>query len=151
MVTGIGFLTTSVISGFLVAWGGMFYTLVFAMALTVLAFLHLLVVRVDEPRAAPAARRARRAAPGGHRRHHPGHPAAVPGLFALILFATFNNFLGGVFMALLDAYGLSLVDGADLGPAVRRSCRRAFILSGIIDLPDRAWAPTRCAPCCWST
>jgi DHA3 family multidrug efflux protein-like MFS transporter len=35
--------------------------------------------------------------------------AAVPGLFALLLYQTFNNFLGGVFMALLDPYGLSLV------------------------------------------
>jgi DHA3 family multidrug efflux protein-like MFS transporter len=34
---------------------------------------------------------------------------AVPGLIALIGFTTFNNFLGGVFMALMDAYGLSLV------------------------------------------
>ena len=34
---------------------------------------------------------------------------AVPGLFGLILFQTFNNFLGGVFMALMDAYGLLLV------------------------------------------
>jgi DHA3 family multidrug efflux protein-like MFS transporter len=33
----------------------------------------------------------------------------VPGLSALILFSAFNNFLGGVFMALMDAYGLSLV------------------------------------------
>lgn len=33
----------------------------------------------------------------------------VPGLFALIFFNTFNNFLGGVFMSLMDAYGLSLV------------------------------------------
>ena len=33
----------------------------------------------------------------------------MPGLFALIFFTTFNNFLGGVFMALMDAYGLSLV------------------------------------------
>ena len=34
---------------------------------------------------------------------------AIPGLFALIFFTTFNNFLGGVFMALMDAYGLSLM------------------------------------------
>ena len=34
---------------------------------------------------------------------------AVPGLFGLIFFQTFNNFLGGVFMALMDAYGLQLV------------------------------------------
>lgn len=33
----------------------------------------------------------------------------MPGLLALILFSTFNNFLGGVFMALMDAYGLSMV------------------------------------------
>ncbi|HYC34570.1 MAG TPA: MFS transporter, partial [Candidatus Paceibacterota bacterium] len=33
----------------------------------------------------------------------------IPGLFPLIFFTTFNNFLGGVFMALMDAYGLSLV------------------------------------------
>ncbi len=33
----------------------------------------------------------------------------VPGLFALIFFNTFNNLLRGVFMSLMDAYGLSLV------------------------------------------
>ena len=33
---------------------------------------------------------------------------AVPGLFALILFSTFNNLVGGVFMALMDPYGLEL-------------------------------------------
>jgi DHA3 family multidrug efflux protein-like MFS transporter len=35
--------------------------------------------------------------------------AETPGLMALILFASFNNLLGGVFMALMDAYGLSLI------------------------------------------
>jgi len=34
---------------------------------------------------------------------------AIPGMIALIFFTTFNNFLGGVFMGLMDAYGLSLV------------------------------------------
>ena len=29
---------------------------------------------------------------------------AVPGLFGLIFFTTFNNFLGGVFFALMDEY-----------------------------------------------
>jgi DHA3 family multidrug efflux protein-like MFS transporter len=33
----------------------------------------------------------------------------VPGLLPLILFSCINNFLGGAFMALLDAYGLSLM------------------------------------------
>ena len=33
----------------------------------------------------------------------------MPGLLALLLFSTFNNFLGGVFMSLMDPYGLTLM------------------------------------------
>lgn len=130
MVTGIGFLTTSAVSGFLVAWGGMLYTLIFALAFTVLAFLHLLFVRVDEPRSevnpgAPV--EPRRVDVAGTVRVI----AAAPGLFALILFASFNNFLGGIFMALLDAYGLSLMAVQAWGLLwAFVSC--AFILSGIV-------------------
>ena len=130
MVGGIGFLTTSVISGFLVAWGGMFATLLLALALTLLAFFHLNFVHVDEGRAEPV--------PG-----EVAEPktvdikgtirviAAVPGLFALIFFATFNNFLGGIFMALLDAYGLSLVSVQVWG-LLFGVLSTAFIISGII-------------------
>ena len=130
MVTGIGFLTTSVISGFLVAWGGMLATLALALAFTVLAFGHLGFVTVDEKRA-PAAP------------DQPTEPkridirgtiavvAAVPGLFALILFAAFNNFLGGIFMALLDAYGLSLVSVQAWG-LLFGILSVAFIISGIV-------------------
>ena len=130
MVTGIGFLTTSVISGFLVAWGGMLGTLGLALLLTTLVFLHLLTVRIDEGRVAPSA-------------DEPAEPkrvdlkgtirviAAVPGLFALIFFATFNNFLGGIFMALLDAYGLSLVSVQVWG-LLFGVLSTAFIISGII-------------------
>ncbi|MFT3998566.1 MAG: MFS transporter, partial [Asticcacaulis sp.] len=108
MVTGIGFLTTSVISGFLVAWGGMWATLILAIGFSLVAGAHLLFVRVDEPRPAPA--EAESFLPKSMDiRGTIRVIAAVPGLFALIFFATFNNFLGGVFMALLDAYGLSLV------------------------------------------
>jgi DHA3 family multidrug efflux protein-like MFS transporter len=57
--------------------------------------------------------------------------AAVPGLFALIFFATFNNFLGGIFMALLDAYGLSLVS-VEVWGLLFGLLSTAFILSGII-------------------
>lgn len=35
--------------------------------------------------------------------------ASISGLFGLIFFSMFNNFLGGVFMSLMDPYGLSLV------------------------------------------
>jgi MFS transporter, DHA3 family, multidrug efflux protein len=130
MVTGIGFLTTSVISGFLVAWGGMFYVLLLAMAFTALAFLHLLFVHLDEPRAeanpdVPA--QPKRVDIAGTIRVI----AAVPGLFALIFFATFNNFLGGIFMALLDAYGLSLVS-VEVWGLLFGVLSTAFIVSGMV-------------------
>lgn len=130
MVTGIGFLATSAVSGFLVAWGGMTYTLIFAMAFTALAFLHLRFVRVEESRPDGDSDKS----PGPRRIDIAGTVrviGAVPGLFALILFASFNNFLGGVFMALLDAYGLSLMPVQAWGLLwAFVSC--AFILSGII-------------------
>ena len=130
MTTGIGFLITSMISGFLVAWGGMFYVIVFALALTALAFLHLSFVAVNESHASEdpeAQKEPKRIDIKGTVRVIRG----VPGLLALILFATFNNFLGGIFMALMDAYGLSLVSVQTWGVLIG-VLSTAFILSGII-------------------
>ncbi len=133
MVTGIGFLTTSVISGFLVAYGGMFGVMVFALGLTVLVLVHLGLVHVDE--AGPAAAAGEPEAPPEPRRVDIGGTirviAAVPGLFALIFFATFNNFLGGIFMALLDAYGLSLVS-VEVWGLLFGVFSVAFIVSGLV-------------------
>ena len=127
MVTGIGFLTTSVISGFLVAWGGMTGTLAIALVFSLLAFAHLLFVKLTEtlPEAAPGAPRRI------DLRGTIAVIAAIPGLFALILFATFNNFLGGVFMALMDAYGLSLMSVEQWG-LLWALVSTAFILSGFL-------------------
>ncbi|HEV7340975.1 MAG TPA: MFS transporter [Sphingopyxis sp.] len=127
MVTGIGFLTTSAISGFLVAWGGMVATLAFAIAFSLLAALHLLFVPVDEPRETDTHDAPRQIDLAGTFRVVRG----IPGLFALILFAAFNNLLGGVFMALMDAYGLSLMKVEQWGLLwAFVSC--AFILSGAL-------------------
>ncbi|OYW46886.1 MAG: MFS transporter [Sphingomonadales bacterium 12-68-11] len=128
MVTGAGFLVTSAISGFLVAWGGMVATLGFALVLTALAFLHLLTVRFGEPPPASDA-------PGETKRIDLKGTiavvAGVPGLFALIGFTSFNNLLGGVFMALMDAYGLSLMAVEQWGLLwAFASC--GFIISGLI-------------------
>ena len=130
MVGGIGFLTTSVISGFLVAFTGMLGVLTLALVATVLAFAHLGLVGIDEGRApvdpdVPA--EPKRVDIAGTIRVI----AAVPGLFALIFFATFNNFLGGIFMALLDAYGLSLVT-VEVWGLLFGALSTAFILSGIV-------------------
>jgi MFS transporter, DHA3 family, multidrug efflux protein len=127
MVTGIGFLTTSAISGFLVAWGGMVGTLVFALGFTLLVMLQLAFVRFDEPRPEHHEDAPRKVDLAGTIRVVLG----VPGLIALILFATFNNFLGGVFMALMDAYGLSLMAVQSWGLLwALISC--AFIASGLV-------------------
>ena len=105
--SGVSFLVTSVISGLLVAVGGMFWVLLLALAVLVLAVVHLALVPVPERKPAPlsAAETTRSVDLRGTMRVI----ARVPGLTALILFSAFNNFLGGVFMALMDAYGLSLV------------------------------------------
>ena len=127
MVTGIGFLTTSAISGFLVAWGGMVATLGFAIILSALTMLHLAFVRVDEQVPADTHDEPKRVDLAGTIRV----VGAVPGLFALIFFAAFNNLLGGVFMALMDAYGLSLMKVEAWGLLwAFTSC--AFILSGFL-------------------
>ncbi len=127
MVSGIGFLTTSAISGFLVAWGGMVATLAFAVALSLVAIIHLLFIRVEEPRDTGAADAPHRIDLAGTL----GVVLGIPGLLALILFSCFNNLLGGVFMALMDAYGLSLMKVEQWGLLwAVMSC--AFILSGIV-------------------
>jgi len=127
MVGGIGFLTTSAISGFLVAWGGMVATLGFALALSLCAAIHLLFIHIDEPVDTSAHETPRRIDLAGTFRL----VTAISGLFALILFSAFNNLLGGVFMALMDAYGLSLMAVEQWGLLwAVTSC--AFILSGAL-------------------
>jgi DHA3 family multidrug efflux protein-like MFS transporter len=105
--TGVSFLVTSVISGLLVAAGGMYYVLLLAIGVLALALLHLGPVRVPETRPVRLAREEDGA--GVDLRGTIRLVRGVPGLVALIVFSCFNNFLGGSFMALMDAYGLSLV------------------------------------------
>ncbi|MBI5950569.1 MAG: MFS transporter [Chloroflexi bacterium] len=103
--TGVIFLITSAISGFLVAHSGMYLVLILAIVVMALSIVHLFFTEIPEKEIV----------------HLEGQPPkvdlrgtfavviAIPGLIALIFFSTFNNFLGGVFMGLMDAYGLSLV------------------------------------------
>lgn len=104
---GISFLVASIFSGLIIGFLGVFWMLVFAIGFTVLAIIHLLTITIPEKEIVHA-----------HTESGVKHIdirgtikviSMIPGLFALIFFNTFNNFLGGVFMALMDAYGLSLV------------------------------------------
>jgi MFS transporter, DHA3 family, multidrug efflux protein len=117
--SGVSFLVTSVISGLLVAAAGMLYALLLALVVLVAAVVHLSRVRIpgDVPGRLDASAGADPApasleSKAEHRIDLRGTirlVRSVPGLAALILFSCFNNLLGGTFMALLDAYGLSLV------------------------------------------
>jgi DHA3 family multidrug efflux protein-like MFS transporter len=104
---GVSFLVASIFSGLLIGFLGAFWMLVFAIGLTALALIHLLTITIPEKEIMHTHTEddVRRIDVRGTIRviRH------IPGLFALIFFNTFNNFLGGVFMALMDAYGLSLV------------------------------------------
>jgi DHA3 family multidrug efflux protein-like MFS transporter len=124
---GIGFMITSVISGFLVGHSGMYWVLILGIVFNFVTIMDLLSISIPEkkvvhtqPKTAKIDLKKTLAVVVG-----------IPGLLALILFTTFNNFLGGVFMALMDAYGLSLVSVQVWGVMWGfLSC--AFILGGII-------------------
>lgn len=105
MVNGLGFALTSVFSGLAVGLLGMTWTMAIAVVLTVVSLLHLVTVSIPEPEVVHAEGAAKAVDFRG------AYLAiiAIPGLVGLILFSTLNNLLGGVFMALLDPYGLTLV------------------------------------------
>ncbi len=104
---GVSFLVTSVISGLLVAAGDMFYVLLLALGVLALALVHLASVQITETQPVRLERGEEGA--GVDLRGTFRLVQGVPGLVALIAFSCFNNFLAGGWMALMDAYGLSLV------------------------------------------
>jgi MFS transporter, DHA3 family, multidrug efflux protein len=105
---GVGFLFASVLSGLAIGFLGAAWMLLSALAVTALTLVHLATLSI--PGFAP------RPMDADHEQASGMDPKgtlrivlAVPGLMALILFQTFNNFLGGIYMALMDAYGLLLM------------------------------------------
>jgi DHA3 family multidrug efflux protein-like MFS transporter len=103
-MNGLSFSVTSVLSGLAIGFYGMDLALIAALVATTVSLLHLLTVEVHEPEVIHTEESKKFSVRGTIEMI-----ALVPGLFALIFFTTFNNFLGGVFMALMDPYGLSLV------------------------------------------
>jgi MFS transporter, DHA3 family, multidrug efflux protein len=106
--SGVSFLVTSVISGLLVAFDGMRSVLVLALVVMAGSFLHVSRLTIPEP-VVVSLNDDGTEDRGVDLRGTFRLVRGVPGLLALIVFSCFNNFLGGTFMALMDAYGLSLV------------------------------------------
>jgi DHA3 family multidrug efflux protein-like MFS transporter len=106
-ITGISFAITSVFSGLVIGMLGMGWALAISLALTVVALVHLATIRFAEPD--PEVIADDEQLPWVDLSGAIEAIRAVPGLWLLIALAAFNNLLAGVFMALMDAYGLELV------------------------------------------
>jgi DHA3 family multidrug efflux protein-like MFS transporter len=148
MVQGIAFMVTSVFSGLAIGFLGMGPTLLIALVATGISLAHLLTLRIPEDRIVTAAETSAEAETAdaavatdvGHvptlreRVDLSGSIAvirSVPGLFALILFTCFNNLVGGVYMALMDPYGLELMSAQAWG-TVMGVTSVGFIVGGAI-------------------
>jgi len=104
-VQGVAFVATSVFSGLSIGLLGMGWTLGIAIAFTAISVVHLFFVQIPEEKIVHASQ------DGAKKVDIKGSIAAicaVPGLMWLIVFSTFNNLIGGVHMALMDPYGLTL-------------------------------------------
>jgi DHA3 family multidrug efflux protein-like MFS transporter len=129
---GVAFALTSVFSGLAIGQLGMGPCLMITIALTAIVGVHLATIQIEGD-----------AAPHEHDEASPAGPSTfdlrgalnavrvVPGLLALLFFSTFNNFLGGVFMALMDPYGLELMSVEAWGILLAISSF-GFIVGGVI-------------------
>ena len=126
-VQGIAFLITSVFSGLAIGFLGMGWTLLIAIVAMTVSLVHLLFVQIPEAEPVP----------------DPNSTGAIdfrgsiqalrmaPGLLALIIFSTFNNLIGGVYMALMDPYGLTLFNAQQWGFALAFAST-GFIIGGML-------------------
>lgn len=126
-IFGIAFAITSVGSGLVLGFSGMMLALILAIIFTALAIGHMLTITVPEKEVVRNAEAKKDIDIKGTIKVI----AAIPGLFALIFFTTFNNFLGGVFMALMDPYGLSLMSVQAWG-LLWGGLSLGFIVGGLI-------------------
>jgi MFS transporter, DHA3 family, multidrug efflux protein len=124
---GVAFAITSVFSGLAIGLLGMGWAVAIGVALTALVAAHLLTIHIPEEPPKPAEDQPRVVDIAGAIRA----VGLVPGLFALLLFSTFNNFLGGVFMSLMDPYGLTLMSVEAWGFLIAFTSL-GFIVGGIV-------------------
>lgn len=127
MTMGISSMGAGFGSGFALAFLGIPGVLMIGIGITVLALIHLFFIRIHEPEIVPTEEHPKRIDMKGTVKVVRG----IPGLFALIFFTTFNNFLGGVFMSLMDPYGLSLMK-VQTWSVLWGVLSSGFILGGIL-------------------
>jgi DHA3 family multidrug efflux protein-like MFS transporter len=127
-VQGVAFMVTSVFSGLSIGLLGMGWTLAIAIVFTAIAALHILFVKIPEKEIFHDPELE------GKKIDIKGSIAAirsVPGLAWLIVFTTFNNLVGGVFMVLMDPYGLTLFP-VEIWGIVLGVTSTGFIVGGMV-------------------
>lgn len=126
-VNGVAFAITSIFSGLVIGTLGMDWALAISVMLTATATAHLLSISIPEKLHAHDDQSTSKMdiAATIHVIRN------IPGLVGLILFTTFNNLLGGVFMALMDAYGLSLVS-VEVWGTLWAFLSMGFIVGGLV-------------------
>lgn len=127
MAQGMTMLVSGVFSGLAVGRLGMGVVILIGVTVVGLSLVHLMFIRIPEPEIVHAERAP---SPVDFRGAWVA-VRAVPGLLGLIIFSTFNNFLGGVFGGLLDPYGLELMSVEAWGVAYG-VCSLGFIVGGAI-------------------
>lgn len=127
-VQGIGFIVTSVFSGLSIGLLGMGWTLAIACFLTAVAFIHILFVRIPEKGIAhdPELKNKQVDIKGSIKAIH-----LIPGLFGLLFFSMFNNFIGGSYMALMDPYGLTIFS-VEVWGMIFGLAGTGFIIGGLL-------------------
>ncbi|MGE3599184.1 MAG: MFS transporter [Dehalococcoidia bacterium] len=134
---GIAFFIASIFSGLVIGVLGIGWMLALAVVLTALVIGHLLTLHIPAHASAQVLTLSAAGADAGGVGTSIDLAGtirvirAVPGLAALLVFQTFNNFLGGVFMALMDAYGLSLVS-VEVWGAIFGVLSLGFIVGGVV-------------------
>ncbi|WP_036319934.1 MFS transporter [Microbacterium indicum] len=126
-VQGVSMLVTSVFSGLSIGFLGMGRTLVIGISALVLSLAHLATLRMPEAQVVHA-----EGSPGWvDIRGGWAAVRAAEGLLFLVVFSALNNLVGGVFMALMDPYGIELlgVQGWGIGFALAST---GFVAGGLV-------------------
>jgi DHA3 family multidrug efflux protein-like MFS transporter len=126
-VQGVAFMVTSVFSGLAIGLLGMGWTLAIAIVFTLVALIHLFFIRIPEDQPVPEEGSSKAIDLRGSIRAI----KAAPGLFALIIFSTFNNLIGGLYIALMDPYGLTLFP-VEVWGLVLGVTSTGFIIGGLV-------------------
>ena len=129
MATGLSFTFSSVVSGVIIGYFGINAVLWIGILTTILVIIHTLTIQLNQLPITVQPNHNQISLVGIKNTF--GIIKQTPGLLALILFTTLNNFMGGVFMSLMDPYGLSLVS-VQIWGIIWGFLGFGFVLGGLI-------------------